>query len=166
MMDRQGFRSYLQTRQMLADKIELSVSIAERFENFLQEMDQLPDGDGVRAFSACLLREHLNTFDHYLALARYGQFIKNYAIYIAVVELLDGHEALENLYSRLGEAIGERKRDEVFEDINLPLLGTPSAEKAQIMQPRRSCGEQKNPVQQPARSGWGRAAFGGTSKIR
>jgi hypothetical protein len=133
MMDQQGFRSYLQTRQMPADKIELSVSIVERFESFLQETDHLPDGDGVRTFSARLLREHLNTFDHYLALARYGQFTKNYAIYIAVVELLDGHEALENLYNRLGEAIGERKRDEVFEGIDLPPPGTPSAEKAQIM---------------------------------
>jgi len=133
-MDQEGFRNYLQTRQMAADKIEPSVLLVERFETFLQEAGQPPNGNSVRAFSTHLIRENLNTFDHYLALARYGQFIKNYAIYIAVVELLDGHEALENLYKKLGEAVGEHQRDEVFKDIDLPPLGTPAAQKAQITQ--------------------------------
>jgi hypothetical protein len=136
-MDKEGFRRFLLERQIAEDKIEPSVLIVDRFEHFMKESDQAersPGADDIRAFSALLMREKLNTYDHYLALARYGLFVKNNEMYVAVVELLDGSEALENLHKKLGETVGEQKRDEVFRDIDLPPLGTPSTQKPRITQ--------------------------------
>jgi hypothetical protein len=50
------------------------------------------------------------------------------------VELLDGSEALNGLYEKLGQAVGEQIRDEVFAGIEIPPLGTPSSEKPRITQ--------------------------------
>jgi hypothetical protein len=51
-----------------------------------------------------------------------------------VVELLDGAEALDGLYEKLGQAVGEQKRDEVFAGIEIPPLGTPNREKPKLTQ--------------------------------
>lgn len=51
-----------------------------------------------------------------------------------MVELIDGSEALESLYEKLDESVGAKRRDEVFQDIALPPLGTPSSEKPKITQ--------------------------------
>jgi hypothetical protein len=130
-MDRQGFHDVLRQRGVPEDQIEQLIGLAERFEAFASEP---PTADDARAFVAILVTEELNTWDNLVALARYGRFIKNDPVYVAVLELLDGSEALEGLYDRLGQAVGEQKRDQVFAGMELPPLGTPSTEKPQITQ--------------------------------
>ena len=71
-------------------------------------------------------RDRQNTYENYIALARYGLFLKNHPVYIAVVELLDGTEAMDNLHARLAQVVGEQKRDEVFAGLVLPVLSTPN----------------------------------------
>jgi hypothetical protein len=138
-MDRERFRTYLEKSKLSEDVIEQTIPLAERFEGFLAESRQpgstsLRTSDAVNAFSAMLIREGLNTRDNYIALARYGRFIDDTAIYIAVIELLDGSEALDNLYEKLGDSVGEKKRDEILAGIELPPLGTPSTQKPSITQ--------------------------------
>jgi hypothetical protein len=138
-MDSKGFRSYLQKRKMAKDDIERAVGIVERFEAFLTRSGR-PGSltqalrEDVNAFSAQLIEEKLNAYDNYVALARYGQFVNNNALYIAVVEYLDGHEALKNLHSKLAKEIGAARRDEIFKDVRLPPLGTPSTQKPRLTQ--------------------------------
>jgi hypothetical protein len=135
-MDREGFRQMLQGRQIPEDVIEQHIALAESFEVWLAKrgIEESPTGDDARAFSDLLVREGRNSYENYLALARYGRFVKNDPVYVAVVELLDGSEALERLYEKLGRSVGEQTRDEVFAGIDLPPLGTPSAEKPPITQ--------------------------------
>jgi hypothetical protein len=128
-MDREGFRQMLHERQVPEDQIEQHIALAERFEAFAGEP---PTPDDVRAFSAILIEEELNTWDNFVTLLRYGHFIKNDPVYVAVLELIDGAEALDGLYEKLGQAVGEQKRDEVFAGIELPPLGSPSSEKPRI----------------------------------
>jgi hypothetical protein len=130
-MDREGFRQLLREREVPEDQIEPQVALAERFETFAGEP---PTPDDARAFSAILVEEGLNTWDNLVLLVRYGQFTKNDQVYVAALELLDGSEALDNLYEKLGQAVGEQKRDEVFAGVELPPLGTPSSEKPRITQ--------------------------------
>jgi hypothetical protein len=133
-MNKEGFRKLLEGRQLSEDKIEQGISIVARFEAFLNEsgrprtVEQVHAED-VHAFSQVLIKDKLNTFDNFVALARYGQFANNNALYVAVIELLDGSEALENLYKKLAHEFGEKKRDEIFEGIDLPPLGTPNTKK-------------------------------------
>ena len=136
-MDQDGFRRYLQGRGIAKEEIEQHLSIIEQFERFLQEAGlwrspAVPTAKDLRAFSTHLVEHGQNTYSNYLALVRYGRFTANNELYVAAVELLDGSEALENLYQKLGQQVGEQTRDAVFRDITLPPLGTPSTQKYQV----------------------------------
>ncbi len=138
-MDQDGFRQFLQERQLDEAAISASLSIVARFEDFLRAENlsadvHSADADSARAFSAHLIQHDLNTYENYIALIRCGLFVENWAIYVAFLDLIDGAEALDNLHRKLGEAIGEQARDAVFADIDLPPLGTPHTGKAPLMQ--------------------------------
>ena len=130
-MDREGFRQVLRERQIPEDQIERQVAMAEKFEAFAGEP---PSPGDVQAFSAILIDDELNTWDNLAALARYGHFTRNDPVYVAAVELIDGAEALDGLYNKLGKAVGEQVRDQVFAGIELPPLGTPPSEKPKVTQ--------------------------------
>jgi hypothetical protein len=130
-MDREGFRQMLRQRQVPEDQIEGQLALAERFEGFAGEP---PTPDDVQAFAALLVEEELNTWHNLAAVARYGRFSNNDPVYLAALELVDGSEALDSLYEKLGQAVGEQVRDEVFAGIQIPPLGTPSSEKPRITQ--------------------------------
>ena len=132
-MNQEAFREFLRGRKTYADKIEAFVAIADKFERLLGE-SKLPAKDAVLAFSRQMIRDGENTYENYIALARYGLFTENRAGYIAVVELLDGAEAMDNFHARLAQVAGEQKRDEVFAGLELPTLGTPNSNKPAFTQ--------------------------------
>ena len=135
-MDTEGYRKYLTDREQPVpqEKIGPAIEMVKRFEKFIGKSERTLEsaiGDDVREFSKILIEEKANTYDNYVALSRYGYFVKNYDLYLAILELLDGAEVMVVLRERLGEVVGEEKRDEVFKDIESP-LGLPSAEKPKI----------------------------------
>lgn len=136
-MDKDGFQVFLQERKIAEKEINKHLEIIEQFEGFLQQPgrqkpSELATADDIRSFSNFMIRAKLNTMANYYGLLRYGRFVNNKAMIVAVVELLDGSEALDNLYHRLGEVIGESKRDQVFQGIDLPPLGTPVSERPRV----------------------------------
>jgi hypothetical protein len=135
-MDQEGFRHILKGRGIPEEQIEQHIALAASFEAWRREqgIDGPPTAAEARAFSDLLVAEGRNSYENYLALARYGRFLKNDPVYVAVLELLDGSEAMEGLYNKLGRAVGEQKRDEVFAGIELPPLGMPSTEKPRVTQ--------------------------------
>ena len=138
-MDKEGFRQLLQERSIPEEKIEAFICVAEKFEGFVKATrrpgsDGPPTADDIRAFSAALVQEKLNTYDNYRALILYGRFLKNHGVFVAAVELLDGAEVLESLYEKVGQSVGDQRRDEIFRGIELPLLGTPSTQKPKVTQ--------------------------------
>lgn len=130
-MDKKGFHEFLETRELSESEIEESISLAERFENFKASK---PTKEDVKAFSVILIEEGINTQANFYALARYGRFLGNNDVYVAVVDLLDGAEAMDSLYEKAGQVLGEQKRDEIFEGVELPPLGLPNDEKVQVTQ--------------------------------
>ena len=138
-MDKESFRTYLLERKLPEEHLDPFISLIERFEEFLNESGRSgalrsATADEVNAFSATLIAEGDNVWDNYIALLRYAAFAKNRPFFVAVMEYLDGQEALGNLHAKVGEALGEAKRDEIFEDVDLPPLGTPNTEKPRITQ--------------------------------
>jgi len=131
-MDTEGFRQFLQGRKTPDDKLESFISVANKFEGVLQ--GRTPDASDVESFAMMLIREGLNTWDHFIALACYGQFLGNNGVYREAIALLDGSEVLDNLHERLGKLVGEQKRDEVLAGIALPPLGLPSSHKPRVLQ--------------------------------
>jgi hypothetical protein len=134
-MDTDGFRELLKTRKLTDEKIDASIILAKRFEAFIECTSGKPDAETTQMFCDLLIQEGKNTYDNFLTLARYGLFMKNNEIYVAIVELLDGEEAQGILYEKVGELYGETVRDEVFAGIGLAPLGTPSTEKPGFMFP-------------------------------
>jgi hypothetical protein len=134
-MDTEGFRQFLQERELAADEIDEAIALVERFEEFLDASGQPePTAAATTAFSVRLIEQGLNTMANFYALARYGRFLQNDAVYVAVLDLLDGAEAMEGLYDKAGQVLGEEVRDELFQGIDLPPLGTPNAQKVRITQ--------------------------------
>ncbi|NHI83300.1 MAG: hypothetical protein EAX81_03240 [Candidatus Thorarchaeota archaeon] len=135
-MDKEGYRIYLTDREkpIPEEKIVPAISMIERFEKFVEKVGRTLESAtsmDVRNFSKMLIEEETNTYDNYLALSRYGYFIQNFDLYLAVLELLDGAEVLDVLRERIGEVAGKGKSDEIFKDIDNP-LGLPSTEKPKV----------------------------------
>ncbi len=134
-MNTQSFREFLKTRKLTDEKIEASVALAERFEAYIQSADGKPDASTTWAFCNILIKEGQNTYDNLVTVARYGRFMKNNEIYVAILELLDGAEAQPNLYQKVGEMFGESVREEVFAGIGVAPLGIPPTEKPRFLFP-------------------------------
>ncbi|MCK4740632.1 MAG: hypothetical protein KAT22_03740, partial [Candidatus Thorarchaeota archaeon] len=116
-----------------------SISIVEKFEDFLKKLDQpktleSATSEEVAKFSIVLIKEGANTYDNFVALTRYGLFVKNNDIYVSFLGLIDGGDVIDVLYEKLGKIAGKEKRDEVFNEIELPPLGLPPSQKPRITQ--------------------------------
>ena len=138
-LDREGFRGFLQERKDSENQTMQSISIVEKFEDFLKKLDQpktleSATSEEVAKFSIVLIKEGANTYDNFVALTRYGLFVKNNDIYVSFLGLIDGGDVIDVLYEKLGEIAGEEKRDEVFNEIELPPLGLPPSQKSKITQ--------------------------------
>ncbi|MBU1050553.1 hypothetical protein KKG90_11095 [Candidatus Bipolaricaulota bacterium] len=138
-MNGAGYRDFLQHRNISSATIDTAIAVVESFETFLRSRDQnqtadAATADAAKSFSEQLICEGGNSFDSYLALLRYGVFSQNRALYVAMLELLDGAEAFGNLHAKIGNELGEAKRDEYFQNVQVPPLGTPNEKKPVLVQ--------------------------------
>jgi len=129
----------LEARNLSSEAIKRAIAIVEGFQNFLLESDGGKTLDtatsiDVQLFSELLISQERNTFDNYLALLRYGVLVRNRALYVTSLEFLDGAEAFGNLHAKLADELGVAKRDEYFENVALPPLGTPNEKKPALVQ--------------------------------
>jgi hypothetical protein len=136
-MNREGFCQFLLPRQLSDGQVEQHMLIASRFEACLASLNppltlETASGEAAQAFVDQLISEGGNSYNNLVALARYGYFCKNNALYVAILELLDGEEAFGGMYRKVGEVAGAEKRAKVFGEIEIPPLGTSSHKKAQI----------------------------------
>ena len=132
-MDEKGFHTYLQERKISAEEITASIQIARRFEQFVEDTDK-PGKDEILAFSNHLIATEENIIANYYALSRYMYFMENHEAYIAVVDLLDGSEVMDNFYKKAEAVLSTQQRDAIFKEVELPKLGLPNLEKVKITQ--------------------------------
>ncbi|MFX1484195.1 MAG: hypothetical protein ACFFCP_13525, partial [Promethearchaeota archaeon] len=133
-MDKEGFRRYLTDRgqPIPEDEIIENTKMVERFEKFLMQFGKTLEDASKKEFSRfaeVLIEEGINTYTNFAALSRYAYFIKNMDLFLPVLSIFDGSEVMNVLYERLGEHVGEEKRDRVLPKENLPPLGLPDTEK-------------------------------------
>jgi hypothetical protein len=135
-MDKQGYRNMLQALELNKEQIEGSISIAERFEAYMDGVhDEISPVDTVWAFSQQLIEDGSNSVDNYIALIHYCRFIQNDPMFVALLELVDGGEVDDNLYHRVGERFGTEIRNEIFSGIGVAPYGTPSPGKPAYLHP-------------------------------
>ena len=136
-MDEEGFRVFCTGRNLKEETIQAHVRMVKEFEAFLKKKDKSRDLGGatprdLASFVRVLMKNGKNTWENLLALLRYARFANNREVTVALLELIDGSDVLENLSETLKKTVGESKRDEIFEGIELPPLGTPSKDKPKI----------------------------------
>jgi hypothetical protein len=133
----EAFRSDLEERGLAAEAIDASVKMADAFESWRaprsRGASELSGGELARAFSETMIDRGLNLWDNYVALLRYARFLEDNEMYVAVMELIDGAEALETLHQRVAEELGEALRTAIFAGVELPPLGTPNDAKPPLM---------------------------------
>ena len=136
-MNKEGYRKYLTDREhpIPEEEIQRAIPMVQRFEGFVKKRRKTLENAGaeeVNAFSKELIQEKANTYENLVALSRYGYFVKNLDLYLAVLELIDGAEVMNVLHERLGEMVGEELRNKILPESSLPPLGLPSFEKIDV----------------------------------
>ena len=129
-MDEKGFREFLAERNLDEKTLQANIRMAQKFEDFLKRNSESRDANNatpqdIRSFIQLLLKNRENSQENIIALVRYSRFSKNREMEVSLLEDIYGsHYVLKNLSDALGRAAGEEKRNEVFEGIELPPLGT------------------------------------------
>ncbi len=129
------FRSYLAARGLPLALINPQIEFIQRLESGLQQkvptwtLEDL-NGGSAQAIVDDLIDQGENSPENLQAIAHYARAINNSPLYTAIFCMLDGHEAMDQLFDRLGAYAGEDLRDIIFEDLPLPPLGLSRREKA------------------------------------
>lgn len=132
-MNEEGFKQFL--GKGLSEKtIQGSIRIIRDIEAFLKSKRKLEDFgqadiEDLRNVVQYFFENRKNTWDNFLALLRYSRYARNQELEVALLELLDGGDVMENISTKVKKTVGEEKHREIFEGITLPPLGTFSTEK-------------------------------------
>src|SRR5512143_2754994 len=105
-MNTQAFRKFLEEPLHQQARINVFVGFIKKFNLFCEKAGARSPSDVFAACSAKIIMEKTNTFDNYYALVLYGRFLKDNALMLSALELIDGGEVLDNLYKKTGEVLG------------------------------------------------------------
>jgi hypothetical protein len=131
-MDTPAFCRFLDERKFPQERADHFVAFVEKFTAVAE--DQESAAEIFPSFSARMIAEKINTFDNYYAIVLYGRFLRDNALTLAALELVDGSEVLDNLFKKTGDVLGEARRDEIFAGVELVPMGTPNTEKPAMME--------------------------------
>ncbi len=127
------YREYLQRQAIPGDAIERRISIVEDFEKFLthpkvKETIATAGKEVMEKFAQILIAEERNTMENFSALCDYADWNGQRKIYVALIELMDCHNAMAVLADEIEERHGREMRDQIFHE-GLPPLGANEKER-------------------------------------
>ncbi len=127
-MNEQAFREFLETRKYTEEQIAAALQTVGEFEAHLatrgHDLASAPIGD-LRVFLDALIRDGRNTRERLLDLARYCWHAKRNDFYIYFTAIFGGLGVYDSIAERLESIAGKAVREEVFQDIAMPPLGSP-----------------------------------------
>ena len=86
-------------------------------------MDTIPEGKIVEYTELKANKGEEIILDFLRSIINYANFAKKYDYIIEVIDIVEGYNAMDNLYARIAEKINEETRDKIFKDITIPVLG-------------------------------------------
>ena len=129
MLEEKRFREFCAKSNLDEETVRAHIKVVKEFEGFLRKKNRNlsnATAANIQGFMAQLIKKSENSWENLVGLLRYSRFAGNRKEEVALLELIDGSDVLENVSSILKEVVGESKRDEIFEGISLPPLGTHS----------------------------------------
>ena len=125
------YRKHLQGRDVPDSAIEKRTEIVEDFANFLTSLELKETTGGkeeVEGFARKLIAERRNTLENFSILCDYTDWLGHRKLYVALLEVMDCHNALEVLADEIEERHGREVRDRIFGEA-LPPLGADEKER-------------------------------------
>jgi hypothetical protein len=127
-MKEEAFRKYLKGRKLSATRIESSVAAVKEFEKYLRKRKTTLKSAGLdvlRDYIVLLIEEGRNSEDRLVAIARYCYLAKKNDLYIYFTQLLGAWDVLPAIGERLATIAGKAAQRRVFDDLEMPPLGSP-----------------------------------------
>jgi hypothetical protein len=127
-MKENAFRKYLKGRKLTETSIESSVVAVKEFEKYLRKRKTTLKSAGLdvlRDYISLLIEEGKNSKDRLVAIARYCYLVKRNDLYIYFTGLLGASDVLPAIGERLATIAGEATQRRVFDDLEMPPLGSP-----------------------------------------
>jgi hypothetical protein len=124
----EAFRKYLKGRKLSATKIESYVAAVKEFEKYLRRRKTTLKSAGVdvlRDYIALLIEEDRNSEDRLVAIARYCYLAKRNDLFVYFTGILNAWDVLPAIGERLAKIAGKAARRRVFDDLEMPPLGSP-----------------------------------------
>jgi len=134
-MQEEVFRKFLNSQDIPLKEIDNQVEFVHYLEEHLRQevptwtLDDL-NGASTQAVIDNMIDRGENNLANLQAVARYARAVHNEALYTSILGMLDGCEAMEQLYEKLAMYAGDDLRDIIFEDMPLPPLGLSRREKS------------------------------------
>jgi hypothetical protein len=127
------YRAYLQGQNISDDTIAQQITIVGDFVEFLttpgqQQTLSTAGKKNVEQFARQLIVEGRNTLENFSWLCGYTHWLRQRQLYVALIELLDCHNALEVLAEKIEAAHGPEVKERIFREA-LPPLGANEQER-------------------------------------
>ena len=132
-MKPEEYREYLRGRAIPDDAIEKRLAIIRDFVEFLadlgcEENAATAGKEEAERFAHKLITAGSNTLENFSSLRDYAGWLGQRKLYVALIEVMDCHNALEVLADEIEEKHGREVRDRIFSEA-LPLLGAGERER-------------------------------------
>jgi hypothetical protein len=122
------FIEYLLENKSSQEQADIFVSRLKEFTNFLEvgnnDIDSIPRGEIIKYADILAEKKSEYVLDFLRALINYANFTKKYDYIIEIIDISESYNAMDNLYQRVAEQHDEQIRDEIFENLKIPVLGT------------------------------------------
>ena len=136
-MKEKEFIEYLSKNNVSHEQTTIYVSRLSEFNSFLKDdnsdIDKIPNGK-ITKFTEYLIENGNKdlVLDFLRALINYANYLKLYDYVIEIIDISESYNAMDNLYQRIAEQYGEKLKDEIFEDIEIPPLGVDPEKKPEF----------------------------------
>jgi len=123
----ESFIQYLEEKDVQETQKELFIELIEEYNNFLEKkgltLNSIPRGQILEYTEKLVSINQDKVLNFIRAMFNYANFAKHYDYVIELIDIVEGYNAMDNLYSRIEEKHGEEIRNKIFEDIEIPPLG-------------------------------------------
>jgi hypothetical protein len=132
-MKTKEYTEYLRGQDVPEDAIEKRLAIIGDFVKFLADPGSKEDmatagKEEVERFARELIAAGSNTLENFSSLRDYANWLGQRRLYVALIEVMDCHNALEVLADEIEERHGREVRDRIFSEV-LPPLGAGEGER-------------------------------------
>ncbi|MFX1566424.1 MAG: hypothetical protein ACFFCH_10580 [Promethearchaeota archaeon] len=133
-MNELAFRTYLFEQKVDRDQSTSFITKLEAMRTHFKPraLETLPRGAILQYTEHLVTVDADAVLDTLRALIHYGNFIENYNYVAEVLDIAEAYNAMETLYSRVGEQCGTDVRDAIFADLELPPLGVDPESKSEF----------------------------------